>query len=61
MHLISAKALMAEADGNRTRQGTLVPSSDLKSVTSTRHAVASTPERTDKMGSSWRQAHPQMP
>jgi hypothetical protein len=41
-----------EADGNRTRQGTFVPSSDLKSVTSTRHAVASTRQASDPYRSS---------
>jgi hypothetical protein len=39
-----------EADGNRTRQGTFVPSSDLKSVTSTRHAIASTQQASDHNG-----------
>jgi hypothetical protein len=41
-----------EADGNRTRQGAFAPSSDLKSVTSTRHAVASTRQASDPCGSS---------
>jgi hypothetical protein len=35
--------MVAEADGNRTRQGALAPSSVLKTATSTRHAIASMP------------------
>ena len=56
MLLTYAKALIAEADGNRTRQGTFAPSSDLKSVTSTRHAVASTQQASDTKGSGQRLA-----
>ena len=42
------QGLVAEADGNRTRQGTLAPSSVLKTAVPTRRTDASVGDRTGR-------------